>query len=55
MIRITLKIKSRAFGVTFGTFSKVFEVPYNLPAGTPRPRLDKVLFDERGVFLSISA
>jgi hypothetical protein len=51
MIRITLKIKSRAFGVTFGTFSKTFEVQ----VGVPLPRLDRVLMDERGVFLSISA
>lgn len=56
MIRITLHIKSRAFGVTFGTFERVVEVqlPFD-ERSIPRVPFSKVLLDERGVYLKIEA
>lgn len=54
MIRITLKIKSRAFGVTIGTFERVFK--FDLPnALFDRHETSIVLMDERGIFLKVEA
>jgi hypothetical protein len=50
MIRIQVRIKSRAFGVTFGTFDQTWAVEL----GVNLPRLEKVLHDSRGVFVKIS-
>ena len=55
MIKLTLRIKFRAFFVDLLKIERVFEVPYNLPAGTPRPKLDNILINERGVYLKIDA
>lgn len=51
MIRIQVRIKSRAFGITFGQFDETFHVDF----GVPLPRLDKVLYDRRGVFVKVWA
>ena len=51
MIKLTIKVKFRAFFVDFLKVERTFDVQ----TGVPLPRLDRVLFNERGVFLSISA
>lgn len=44
MIRITLKIKFRAFGVDLLKLERVFKVPHGVA---------KVLMNERGVYLAV--
>lgn len=51
MITIYIKVKFRAFGITFSTFDKVVE----WSVGVPVPSFEKVLVDERGVYLKVSA
>jgi hypothetical protein len=51
MIKITLKIKFRAFFVDLLKIERTFDDQ----TGAPLPRLDRVLFNERGVYLSVSA
>lgn len=49
---ITLSVKFRAFGITFGTLNKEFVVP--IPAPVPLPRQNLLTFSERGVNLTIA-
>ena len=52
MIKLTLRVKFRAFGITFGSLER--EIPVNL--GVPFvPPINVVLLDERGVFLKVEA
>lgn len=52
MITIHLKIKFRAFFVTLMTLDRNFQV--QLPVQVP-PIQEAVLFNERGVFLSVKS
>ena len=54
MIKITLRVKFRAFFVDLLKIERVFDVQL-VPGAHNLPRLDRVLFNERGVFLSVSA
>lgn len=65
MIHIQVRIRSRAFGVTFGTFDKTWDVNV-FSAGSAKATLgyrvdnpicafDKVLHDSRGVFVRVWA
>lgn len=47
-----LRIRFRAFGITFGKLEKSGDVPVPVPP-LPVP-IDKVLVDERGVWLRVS-
>ena len=50
-IQVSLRVKFRAFGITFGTYSKLWTLPYTVPLSEkPRNLLSE---DERGVTLSI--
>jgi hypothetical protein len=52
IIRWELKVKFRAFGITFGTLEKNGILPIAVP---PIPvGVDKILVNERGVYLYIS-
>ena len=46
---VTLKVKFRAFGITFGTLERFWD--FDMPA--PMPNQHILRFDERGVFLSL--
>ena len=52
MIKLTIKVKFRAFGITFGSIEREIPVQLNVPFVPP---ISQVLLNERGVFLSISA
>jgi hypothetical protein len=52
MIKLTLRVKFRAFGFTFGTIERVIPVNLNVPFVPP---ISTVLCDERGVYLKIEA
>lgn len=51
-ITVHVKVKFRAFGITFGTLDKTIEYP---PSGVPKPPLptEKLLIDERGVYVHL--
>lgn len=50
-LQIFLKVKFRAFGVTYGTFAPKFDlIPIPMPPTPPQVILD---FDQRGVKLFI--
>lgn len=51
MIYIQVRIKSRAFGLTLGTFDKTWSVP----VGAVDVPFDRVLHDARGVFVRVWA
>ena len=51
MITVYIKVKFRAFGVTFSTFEKTIEIN----VGVPLPSYEGVLVNERGVYLKVSA
>lgn len=51
MITIYIKVKFRAFGITFSTFEKTIE--WNV--GVPVPPFKAFTLDERGVYLKVSA
>ena len=53
VIHIQVRIKSRAFGVTIGTFDKTWAVEVG-PISAVRA-FDKVLHDSRGVFVRVWA
>jgi hypothetical protein len=51
-ITVHVKVKFRAWGITFGSFDKTVEYP---PLGIPKPpmKFEKLLIDERGVYVHL--
>ena len=54
MIKITLRIKFRAFFVDLLKIERVFDVEL-IPYAVPLPHYSQVLLNERGVYLKIEA
>lgn len=52
MIYLHLKVKFRAFFITFGQFDQKVNLPLGI--SVPIPAFDTVLVNERGVFLRAS-
>jgi hypothetical protein len=54
MIKLTLRVKFRAFFVDLFKIERVFDVEL-IPYAVPLPHFSQVLMDERGVYLKIEA
>ena len=52
MIKLTLRVKFRAFGFTFGSIERIIPVQLNVPFVPP---ISAELVNERGVYLKIEA